>query len=280
MRYSDADRPSREGKPYHFEIASGTLPKYILLPGSPERAKLIADSWERKKTVAAKREFLTFAGRYERVDIACASIGIGSPAASIAVEELASAGVDTFIRVGSTGSIQKDIRIGDLIINVACVRYDGTTNNYMPPEYPAYANHEVTLALIEAAESLDYKYHIGASCSTSSFYAGQSRTGFKGYAQPWIGERIEIMRRARVLNFEEESSTVFVLSSLYGLRAGAISFVIADRFRNLFDYKGEQETINVANKAVKILAGWDKAKSKARKQSIFPTLISNLEKAP
>jgi uridine phosphorylase len=276
MTVSRADRPQPNGVPYHIPIAKGKLPRYALLPGSPERAIEISKHWGSSTQLAGKREFLTLSGVYRGVRIACTSIGIGSAAASIAVEELASLGVDTMVRVGSTGSIQRDAGLGDLIINTASVRYDGTTDNYVPPVYPAHASMEVTMALIEAAESLGYRYHVGVSCSTSSFYAGQSRTGFKGYTQPWIEERISVMRRAGVLNFEEEASTIFVLSSIYGLRAGAVSFVIADRVRDAFDYRGEERAIRVANESIRILAEWDRAKEGARRRHFFPSLLKTM----
>lgn len=274
MAVSNADRPQPNGMPYHIPIARGTLPNYALLPGSPERAIEISKLWDSSRQLAGKREFLTLSGTYRGVEVSCTSIGIGSAAASIAVEELASLGVDTFVRVGSTGSIQRDLHLGDLIINTASVRYDGTTDSYVPPAYPAHAHVEVTMALIEAAESLGYDYHVGISCSTSSFYVGQSRTGLRGYTQPWIKERIAVMRRAGVLNFEEEAATIFVLSSIYGLRAGAISFVIADRARDTFDYSGEERAIRVANEAVYILAEWDRTKARTKKKHFFPSLLN------
>lgn len=274
MKYRNADRPvSRDFKPYHISISPGVMPRYVLLPGSPERVVRIAEQWDEKEPLAEKREFLTYAGKFKGVPIASTSLGIGGASASIAIEELASIGVDTFVRVGSTGSIQERMHIGDLVINTASVRYDGTTINYMPPEYPAAAHYEVVQALVEAAETLGYRYHMGISCSTSSFYAGQSRTGFKGYAQPWITERIEVMRRAGVLNFEEEAAVLFVLSSLYGFRSGAISFVIADRVRNQFEYRGEDDAIRVANESIRILADWDGKKADAKKEHFFPALL-------
>ncbi len=94
---------------------------------------------------------------------------------------MAAIGADTFIRVGSTGAIQPGIEIGDLIIAKAAVRLDGTSKQYVRVEYPAVADLEVTLALIEAAESLDVRYHVGITASTDSFYLGQGRPGLNGY---------------------------------------------------------------------------------------------------
>ncbi len=274
MKYRGADRPvSKDLKPYHITIKPGVIPRYVLLPGSPERVLKISEKWDAREALAEKREFLTYAGTYKGVKLASTSLGIGSASASIALEELISIGADTFVRVGSTGSIQEDMEIGDLVINTASVRYDGTTINYMPAEYPAFADYEVTLALVEAAESFGCKFHLGVSCCTSSFYAGQSRTGHRGYVQPWITERIETMRRAGILNFEEEAAAVFVISSIYGLRSGAISFVIADRVRDKFAYEGEDDAIRVANEAIKVLAGWDGKKAKAKKARFYPALL-------
>ena len=183
---SSAERPRLGERVYHLMLKPGDIAPYVLLPGDPERVPKIAEFWDESKEVARHREYVTYTGRYKGTEISATSTGIGGPSAAIAVEELAQVGAKTLIRVGSTGSIQKDITVGDLIIATGAVRLDGTSKQYVRAEYPALANYEVVLALIEAAESLGVKYHLGIIASTDSFYTGQGTPSFSGYWQSWM----------------------------------------------------------------------------------------------
>jgi uridine phosphorylase len=195
---------------------------------------------------------------------------------AIAANEASAIGVNTFIRVGTTGAIQKEINCGDLIISSGAVRLDCTSNSYVIPEYPAIANHEVLLALVEAAESLGIRdYHVGITATTADFYAGQNRPARKAHP-PHMENLFEMLQEAGVLNFEMETATLYTLAGLYGLRAGAICAVQANRCRNEFvPGVGEEDAIKTANEAVRILGEWDVVKEKRRKRWLFPSLIHN-----
>jgi uridine phosphorylase len=193
---------------------------------------------------------------------------------AIVVEELANVKVDSFIRVGSCATLKKDIEIGDLIISTAAVRLDGTSKQYVRPEYPASASYEMILALIEAAESLGLMYHLGISASADSFYLGQSRPGFDGYFQSFSTTLIEDLQRANVANFEMEAATLFTLGNIYGFRTGAVCAVYANRVRDEFEVKGEMDVIRCGNDAVKILAEIDDEKRTAGRNHWNRTLQS------
>ena len=264
----------REGRQYHIGLKPGQVPRYVLLPGDPGRVPLIARYWDEAHEVAHHREYLTYVGKYKGVDIAAMSTGIGGPAAAIAVEELLRIGADTFIRVGTTGALKREIRVGDAIISIAAVRYDGTSKIYVDPEYPAVASYDVVLALIEAAEELGIRYHVGITASSDSFYVGQGRPGFKGYLPDnWRGIEKKLAD-LNVLNFEMEAATIFTLANIYGVRAGAICAAIANRVTNEFIVgAGVEEVIRVANEAVKILHEWDEIREKTRRKYLSPSLL-------
>jgi len=194
---------------------------------------------------------------------------------SIAINEAASIGVHTFVRVGSTAAIQENIECGDLIFSSAAVRLDGTSNCYIMPEYPAVASFEVLQALIEAAESLGIKnYHVSITATTADFYAGQSRHTTANY-QSSTENLLSLLKRAKVLNFEMETATLFTLASLYGLRAGSVCAVFANRCRNEFRTEaGEENAMMVANEAIKILREWDKKKMREERRWLFPSLVN------
>ena len=262
----------REDEQYHLELRDGDVANAVLLPGDPDRVETIAATWERYAEVAAHREYRTLTGTYEETPISVTSTGIGSPSAAIAVEELARVGADTFIRVGSCGAIQPEVDIGDLVITTGAVRQEGTSHEYVRPEYPAVADHAVVAALSGAAEEFGYPYHLGITASTDSFYAGQSREGFNGFRADRSEEKIDALQRAGVLNFEMEASAILTLAGIYGLRAGAVCTVFADRTTGEFRVDGEGRASEVASKAVSLLAEMDAKRDQADATAWHPAL--------
>jgi len=261
------------GKQYHIACGKGDLAKYLLVPGDPDRVPKIAKFWDYAKEVSCHREFRSFTGKYKGVPVSALSSGIGPACMAIVVNEASRVGVHTFIRVGSTGAMQKSINCGDLIISTAAVRLDCTSNCYIMPEYPAVASYEVLLALIEAAESLGINnYHVGVTATTADFYAGQNRPAA---SISRMEDLLPTLQKAKVLNFEMETATLFTLASLYGLRAGSICAVYANRCRDEFrSGAGEENAIKVANEAAKILYEWDARKRRKKKHWLFPSLLA------
>jgi len=261
-------------KQYHIACAPGDLAEYMLVPGDPDRVSRIAKFWDSARKVSSHREFCSYSGKYKGVPISALSSGIGPACMAIAVNESSSIGVNTFIRVGSTGAIQKDVACGDLIISSAAVRLDCTSNCYVMPEYPAVASYEVFLALIEAAESMVIcNYHLGVMATTSDFYAGQSRPTAKTSSSN-MENLLPSLRRAGVLSFDMETATLLTLAGLSGLRAGSICAVYANRCTNEFKPgAGEDNAVRIANEAVKILSEWDAVKKRRKRRWLFPSLI-------
>jgi len=244
---------------YHIEVGPGDVATSVLLPGNPERVAKVVESWDDHEIVGDHREYRTATGTYDDTPISVTSTGIGSPSAAIAVEELARVDAETLIRVGSCGAIQEEASIGDLIISTGAVRQEGTSEEYVREDYPATANHRVVSALVAAAEELGYDYHLGLTCSTDSFYAGQSRPGFDGFEARGSEERIDELRQAGVLNFEMEASAILTLANVYGLRAGAICTVYANRETGEFRTEGERKAAKTASLAVDYLQRMDEA---------------------
>jgi uridine phosphorylase len=268
-----AEEPMSGEEFYHVRVRRGGVARYVLMPGDPDRVPKIAKHWDEGSEVSFHREFRVWNGRVKGVPVTACSTGIGAPSTAIAVEELARAGADTFIRVGSTGAIQKGIRIGDLIISVAAVRLEGTSYQYAVPGYPAFASPEVVMALIEAAENLGVRYHVGVTASTDSFYTGQGRAGFRGYEWSYSKQILADLKSMGVLNFEMEASVIFTLAGIYGLRAGAVCAVFANREENEFGVAGENEVAAVACEAVRILSEWDEMKEQKGKKWFYPGLL-------
>ncbi|MFG6118060.1 MULTISPECIES: nucleoside phosphorylase [Thalassobacillus] len=276
-----ADRPENaDQSQYHIRCRPGDVEKYVLLPGDPERVGQMAALWEEKRHVATYREHVTYTGKVGGVGISACSTGAGGPSTASALEELAEIGAETFIRVGTCGAMQENIEPGDLIICAGAVRYDGTSDQYVDHKYPAIANQEVVMALIEAAERIGATYHVGIGYTAASFFCGQGRPGFNNYRQSWMETIMEDMQKAGVLNFEMEASTVLTLSSLFNLRAGAVFTAVANRVKDEFEYKGEgvAQSIAVATEATKILNEWDELKKRSGKPYFFPSLLQQAQK--
>ncbi|PSQ33500.1 uridine phosphorylase [Halobacteriales archaeon QS_9_70_65] len=258
----DGEDPSDEVQ-YHVELGDGDVEGPVLLPGDPDRVDVVADRWDDHTERAGHREYRTLVGSYDGEPVTVTSTGIGSPSAAIAVEELARVGAETFIRVGSCGAIREEASVGDLVITTAAVRQEGTSDEYVRPEYPAAADDEVVTALVTAAERLGHDYHLGVTCSTDSFYAGQSRPGFEGFRAAGAEARIEALQEAGVVNFEMEASAILTLASLYGLRAGAVCTVYANRVTGEFRTEGEAKAAETASLAAAILARMDRRVAEA-----------------
>jgi uridine phosphorylase len=231
--------------------------KIVLLPGDPFRVVKIAKDIKRYfggdiKELAWKREFKTIICNVNTKPVLVTSTGIGGPSTSIVIEELAMLGIRTFIRVGTTGAIQKRIRLGDVIITSGSVRLDGASIHYAPIEYPAVADYEVVDSLIKAACKSKVRYHVGITVSTDTFYPGQERyDSFKGYVPRRFQGSMKEWQRLNVLNYEMESSTVLTLCSAMGLRGGCVSGVIVNRtfsenIKEEFLKIGEDNAIKVA----------------------------------
>lgn len=218
---------------YHTGLTKEMLrgASYAILPGDPGRVPgLVKAIDENACPIADNRDYNSWLAHLNGQAVLVMSTGMGGPCMTFAVEELARLGVTTFIRVGTTGSIQENLNLGDLVINRASVRMDGASKAYAPPEYPAAADLAVTLALEKAATTLQIPHKVGVSISTDSFWPGQERyDSFAGYVRKAYQGAITDYRAMGCTNFEMENATLFTLASLFGLRAGSVCGVIAKR---------------------------------------------------
>ena len=208
------------GKQYHVQLAPGDVGRYVLLPGDPGRCAPIAALFDDAKLVASNREYVTYTGYLDGEKVSVTSTGIGCPSAAIAVEELAIVGADTFIRVGTSGAIQKDIVSGELAIISGAIRDEGTSIHYMPIEFPAVADLDLTQALQRAAKKTGVKFRTGITQSKDSFY-GQHEPERMGVARN-LQDRWKAWEIGGAICSEMEASAIFVISSMLRKRAGGI----------------------------------------------------------
>jgi uridine phosphorylase len=238
---------------FHIRCEPEEISRYVFVPGSHARAKKIADHFDQARLVSDSRGYLVYTGEVDGITMTVSSTGMGGPQIAIGIEELGHMGADTFIRVGSCGTFQDDIGVGDLIIPTGVYRGGATANRYLPPAFPAAPNWQVLTALAEAAKKLGVEAHVGIGSTWDAFYA---------LPDPPLPEKL---KQAGVLAAEMECDTLFIISNFRGWRAGAIlandgtSKEIKPEWGEEAFRKGEELEIQIAIEAMKAIALADAA---------------------
>ncbi|MDR3766070.1 MAG: uridine phosphorylase, partial [Butyricicoccus sp.] len=213
-----------DGKQMHIQITKGQIGRYVILPGDPARCEKIARYFDNPKKLACNREYTLYTGTLDGVQVGVCSTGIGGPSAAIALEELVECGADTFIRVGTSGGMQDDVKAGDICIATAAIRQEGTSREYLPIEFPAVADFDIVLALRDAAKQLGYPYHTGVIQSKDSFY-GELRPHQQAVAEELLG-KWKAWKDGGALTSEMETAALLIVSAVRGVRCGAVLNVL------------------------------------------------------
>ncbi len=224
VRYSE-----KEGLQYHIQVGRGDVGRYVLLPGDPKRCKKIAAYFDDPKLMADSREYVTYTGYLDGEMVSVTSTGIGGPSASIAIEELVNCGADTFVRVGTCGGMQLEVKSGDLVIASGAIRMEGTTKEYAPIEFPAVPHYQVLDALRQSAGKLGANVHIGVVQCKDSFY-GQHEPESKPVSYELLN-KWEAWKRLGCLASEMESAALFIAGSYLKVRVGSVFLVMANQER-------------------------------------------------
>ena len=250
-----------DGRQMHLHIRKGDIGRYVILPGDPARCERIAKYFDEPAFLASNREYTIWTGKLLGEPVAVCSTGIGGPSAAIAVEELIECGADTFIRVGTSGGIDHQVLGCDIVIAMSAIRQEGTTREYMPIEYPATANFEVVAALVQAAQKLAFRHHVGVIQSKDSFY-GECRPQIQPIAAE-LDQKWTAWKAAGVLTSEMECAAVFVVGAVNRARCGGVLNVLwnADVDTELCDAPEMAERgVQAAVEALKILIEQDRKK--------------------
>ncbi len=214
---------------YHIALAQGEAGGYCILPGDPGRCEAIASLFDNPHKVAQNREFTTYAGTLDGVPVSVCSTGIGGPSAAIAMEELTMVGVHTFIRIGTCGGLDLDVQAGDVVIANGAIRYEHTSLEYAPIEFPAVPDFDVTLALRDAARTLALPHHVGVVQAKDSFYGQHSPARMPVSYE--LQQKWEAWKRLGVKASEMESAALFVVAAARKVRCGACFHVVWNQER-------------------------------------------------
>ncbi|HJB30518.1 uridine phosphorylase [uncultured Oscillibacter sp.] len=243
-------------KQFHIACTQGDIGRYCILPGDPGRVPAIAALFDDAKQIAYNREFNVWTGTLLGEKVTACSTGIGGPSASIAMEELHKCGADTFIRTGTCGGIALDVQSGDVVVATGAIRFEHTSREYAPIEFPAVADFQVTNALVEATKKLGFPLHTGIVQCKDSFYGQHDPAASPVYYE--LQQKWESWKRLGVLASEMESAALFVVAAALGCRCGSCFHVVWNQEREAagLDQKMSEDTsssVKVSVEALKLL---------------------------
>ena len=248
-------------KMFHIHCVPGDVGRYCILPGDRGRVEAIAAYFDDAKQIAYNREFNVWTGYLLGEKVTACSTGIGGPSTSIAVEELHMCGADTFLRTGTCGGIDINVTSGDVVVATGAIRYDHTSLEYAPIEFPSVPDLEVTNCLVKAARDLGLPLHTGVVQNKDSFYGQHSPEKSPVYYE--LQQKWESWKRLGVKASEMESAALFVVSAALGCRAGSCFHVVWNQEREAagLDQDKSEDTsssVRVAVEALKLLIEEDR----------------------
>ena len=217
------------GVQFHIRCREGDVGRYCFLPGDPGRCEAIAKHFENPVHIGMNREYNIYTGTLLGEKVSVCSTGIGGPSASIAMEELAAIGADTFIRIGTTGGIALDVLPGDIVVATGAIRFEHTSLEYAPMEFPAVADFDITSALKASGEALGYRTHTGIVQCKDAFYGQHAPE--KSPVSYELLQKWEAWKRLGVKSSEMESAALFVVASALGVRCGSCFHVVWNQER-------------------------------------------------
>ncbi len=233
---------------YHIQTARGEVGRYVIMPGDPKRCVKIAGYFENPVLIADNREYITYTGTLGGVKVSVTSTGIGGPSAAIAMEELYRCGADTFVRIGTCGGMQKEVKSGDVVVATGAIRMEGTSREYAPIEFPAVADLGVANALVRAAGEKKFPFHAGVVQCKDAFY-GQHEPETKPVSYELLN-KWEAWKRLGCLASEMESAALFTVASYLHVRAGACFLVVANQERERLGL--ENPVVHDTDRAVQV----------------------------
>ena len=252
------------GVQYHIRCKEGDVGRYCFLPGDPGRCEAIAQHFDNPVHIGMNREYNIYTGTLLGEKVSVCSTGIGGPSAAIAMEELSAIGADTFIRVGTCGGIDLNVLPGDVVVATGAIRFEHTSFEYAPSEFPSVPDFDVTLALRDASLALGYRTHTGVVQCKDSFYGQHSPE--KSPVSYELLQKWESWKRLGVKASEMESAALFVVAAALGVRCGSCFHAVWNQEREKLGMQmpmteDTSGAIRVGIEAVKRLIAQDQEKA-------------------
>jgi len=194
----------------HIQLDETVNAKCALMPGDPKRVDVIASCLENVQELTFNREYKSIVGQYKGMRVIGISTGMGGSSVAIAVEELKHIGVDTMMRIGSAGAMQKGIDLGDLLIVEGAIRDDGASKAYIDSIYPAVPDYRLINHCANIAKENGWAHHVGVCLSHESFYHDEDQ------------QQCEYWSKKGVLGSDFESATLFTVGRIRNVHTASI----------------------------------------------------------
>ena len=227
-------------------LKADSLGPYALIPGPKERSDMLLKLLDAPQKNFTFLDYEMHSGSLDGKRVTVGNGGRYAPDTAITTEILCGAGAQALIRVGSCGSLQESIRIGDLVIVTGAVRGDGTSRYYVAENFSTVAHGDIVDALKKAADSLNVRYHLGWIFTTDALFQ----------------ETPELVRQLNAQNISSidmVTSTFLTIAQVRGKKAGAVLAVSDECLHGKFGFRdpqfieAEKKTIEVARKALQYL---------------------------
>lgn len=225
---------------------AGSLAPCALIPGPKERSKKILAALENPTKNFSFMDYEMHTGIHQGKKVTVGNGGRYAPDTAMTTEILCAAGVETLIRIGSCGSLQEQIKVGDLVIVTGAVRGEGVTSYYVAKNFSTISHPEITRALTEAAEGLGVRYHLGTVYTTDALFQETP-------------ELIAELEQQRVSAIDMVTSAFLTIAQLRHKKAGAI-LAVSDEclngkmgFRDPIFLEAEEKMVEVALKTIHLM---------------------------
>lgn len=227
-------------------LKSDSLGPYALIPGPKERSELILNALEAPQKNFTFLDYEMYTGSLDGKRVTVGNGGRYAPDTAITTEILCGAGAESLIRVGSCGSLQNHVKVGDLVIVTGALRGDGTSRYYVAENFSTVAHPDVVDALKQAADSLKVRCHLGWIFTIDALFQETP-------------ELIEQLKHQNVASIDMVTSAFLTIAQVRGKKAGAV-LAVSDEclygkfgFRDPAFFAAEQKTIEVARRALQYL---------------------------
>jgi uridine phosphorylase len=227
-------------------LKGNSLGPYALIPGPKERSEMMLKLLDGAQKNFTFLDYEMFTGTLEGKRVTVGNGGRYAPDTAITTEILCGAGAEALIRVGSCGSLQEDVKIGDLVIVTGALRGDGTSRYYVAENFSTVAHGEIISSLKRAAEELKVRHHLGWIFTTDALFQETP-------------ELIQQLNQQNISSIDMVTSTFLTIAQVRGKKAGAV-LAVSDEclhgkfgFRDPAFFEAEQKTIEVARRALNFL---------------------------
>ncbi|HMF47210.1 MAG TPA: hypothetical protein VK603_01110, partial [Candidatus Saccharimonadales bacterium] len=190
-------------------LKNDSLGPYALMPGPKDRSELILKTLEDPKKNFTFLDYEMHTGSLDGKRVTVGNGGRYAPDTAITTEILCGAGAQSLIRVGSCGSLQEHIQIGDLVIVTGALRGDGTSRYYVAESFSTIADAGIVAALSKAADALNVRYHLGWIFTTDALIQETPQL-------------IEQLRQQNISSIDMVTSTFLTIAQVRGKKAGAV----------------------------------------------------------